>query len=118
MEHCNAYLRAYGVRSPPDPDILASELKVAVGPIVASKHAILWAVLVMLSDLQSRGSVFNNNSSAKVRDQTTRPRILIYGLAWKFNGISTLGRSGVCNVDKSFRSLFSLPLRNITLLTR
>jgi hypothetical protein len=107
MEHYNAYLRAYGVRSPPDPDILASELKVAVGPIVASKHAILWAVLVMLSDPQSRGSVFNNNSSAKVRDQTTRPRILIYGLAWKFNGILALERAGICKMDNSFFSLSS-----------
>ena len=49
--------RTYGVLSPPDPDILAYELKVAIGPIVAPKHAILRAVLVMLSDPQSRGNV-------------------------------------------------------------
>ena len=47
--------RTYGVLSPPDPDILAYELKVAIGPILAPKHAILRAVLVMLSDPQSRG---------------------------------------------------------------
>jgi len=52
----------YGVRSPPDPDILASELKLAIGPIVASKHAILRAVLVMLSDPQGREKRIQHNS--------------------------------------------------------
>ena len=57
----NAYLYRYGVLSPPDPNILASELKVAVWPTIASKHAILRAVLVVLSDPQSWGRECSND---------------------------------------------------------
>ena len=63
--------------SPPDLDILAYELKVVTRPTVAPKHAILSAVLVMLSDPQSRGSVVQGILHVLSKCSTTRVQINI-----------------------------------------